>query len=101
MFNQRVLLALEYHNLTPMEIVGGRKVQAITNFSINKNLIADISNEVMSPSAVTSADTTNYCKRVDHPFASPAGQYFGSHIDHILVLLKSIQSMSILFSDLF
>ena len=60
---------------------------------MNKKLIADISNQVKSPSIVISADATNCHDRVTHPFASLTVQHFGVQLNYVLVLLKATQNM--------
>lgn len=90
MFNQRILPALEKHNLILMDIVGGSKSETTIHTVINKKLIVDISNKNKDPSAVISADATKYYDKVAHPFTSLTVQHFGVHIDFILVLLSNL-----------
>ena len=94
--NQNIILALEQCNLIPTEIVGGRKGQATIHNAINTKLTSDISNKVKALSVVISTNDANYCDIVAHPFASLTAQCFGVHVCHVLVLLKAVQSMSIL-----
>ena len=44
MFIQRILSALEKHNLIPMEIIGGRKCKDTIHIFINKKLIVFVCN---------------------------------------------------------
>ena len=100
-FNQRILPALEQHNFIPMEIVSGRKDQATIHVAINKKLISDIFNQVKTPSAVIITDANNCCHRVSHPFASLTAQHFGVNVDYIMVLLKSIQHVTMFLQTSF
>ena len=85
-FNQRILKALEKHNLIPMEVVGGRKSQAEVHVAMNKKLMVDISNQVKTMSVVISANATKYYDRVAHTFASLMAQHFGVNIDYVMAL---------------
>ena len=94
MFNQRIFLSLEQNNLISIKIVGVLKGQAETHVAISKNLTSDISNQFKAPCVVTSTDAINYYDRVAYHFTSLTAQHFGAHADYIILLLKSIQSMS-------
>ena len=73
-FNRHILLALEKHDLIPMEIVVGSKIQDAIRVVINKKLIADFSNKVKAPSDVVSSDDIKYHDIVAHHFANLAAQ---------------------------
>ena len=93
-FNGRILPTLEKNNMIPSEIIGGRKSQSALHVALNKKLIADISNQIKSPSIVMSADATNCYDRVAHPFASLTAQHFGVQLSYVRVLLTAIQQMN-------
>ena len=76
-FNGRILLALEKNDLILVEILGGRQSQSAIHVALNKKLIADIANQIKTPTIVISADTTNFYDQVAHPFASLTAQNFG------------------------
>ena len=76
-FNCRILPALERDNLIPPEIIGGQRSQSAIYIALKKKLIADVTNQVKSPSIVILADATNCYDRVAHPFASLTAHHFG------------------------
>ena len=78
-----------------MEIIGRRESQVKINFVISKKLIVDIHNQVKTPSVTISADATNCCDRIAHPFSSLTAQHFVFNVDHVMVPLQAIQSMNI------
>ena len=57
--NGRILPILEKNDLIPAEILGGRRSQSTIHVALNKKLIADITNQIKTPTIVISADATN------------------------------------------
>ena len=84
-----------------MEIVHGRKCQDEVHVAINKKLIACIYNQFKTPSVVISANATNFYDRIAHTFVSLTAQHFGVNVDYIMVLLKSIQYVTMFLQTSF
>ena len=100
-FNGRILPTLERNNIIPSEIIGGRRSQSTLHVALNKKFIADISNQIKSPSIVISANAINCYDRVVHPFASLIAQYFGVQLSYVRVLLTAIQQMNMFLQTSF
>ena len=52
-------------------------------------------NEKKTPTLVISTDASNFYDRVAYPFACLIAQHFGLHLQHLLLLLKTTQSMNV------
>ena len=85
-FNNQLMPRIEADNVIPIEVIGGRRSQAVTYLALNKKLIADIANVRKLPTVTICADATNCYDRVAHPFASLCAQYFGLEITCLMIL---------------
>ena len=59
-FNNRVLPKLEQDKAVLTEVIGRRRGKSSMHITLNKKIVADISNQIKKPTIVISADTTNY-----------------------------------------
>ena len=67
-FNQRIIFSLEYYYFISKEILNIRK--AILLVAINKELIANTSNQMKYLQIIISTDATNYYNTVSYYFAT-------------------------------
>ena len=89
-FNNRLVPNIEAVNSIPIEVIGGRRIQAATQLALDKKLIADIVNVRKCPTITICADAMNCYDRVAHPFASLCTQHFSLEITHLTVLFRAI-----------
>ena len=69
-FKNRLMLNIEAMNAIPMEVIGGRWLQAATYLALDKKLISDIANVRKLPMITICTDATNYYDIVAHSFSS-------------------------------
>ena len=82
-FNTRLIPQMEDRNKIPREIVGSHRSQSAIHITVNKKLIADISNQSETPYAIVSSDASNYFDRVAHQILALSCIHFGLKENYI------------------
>ena len=100
-FDNRIIPSAEEVNVTLIEVIRGRKLQAATHLALDKKLISDVSNARKLLIIAACADATKYCVSMAHPFTSMCAQYLGVELSCIVVVFRAIQIIKMCLRTLF
>ena len=84
---------MEDRNEIPREIVGSRHSKLIIYITVNKKLMADISNQSKTPHAIVSADTSNCFNRVAYLISALSCMHFSLKENYIQTFFETIQNI--------